>query len=190
MKLTGLKSLAVLAIAGMFLASCTATAFVEKDETVDFSNLNSYSWLEKENSNVNSMLENNIKQAVNQELAKSGWKQVNNRPDVLISYDVLIERAVREETTPVYSRSYTRQYYNPYTRRWSTIYYPSQFLGYDRTETPVREGTITVTLIDAKTDKTIWQGWTTDEVNSRNLSSKEIQASVKSIFKKFDIAKN
>jgi hypothetical protein len=45
-------------------------------------------------------------------------------------------------------------------------------------------------LIDTKTDKTIWQGWTTDEVNSRNLTSKEIQNGVKSIFRKFDIAKN
>jgi hypothetical protein len=45
-------------------------------------------------------------------------------------------------------------------------------------------------MIDAKTDKTVWQGWTTDEVNSRNLTSKEIQYAVKSIFRKFDVAKN
>lgn len=54
----------------------------------------------------------------------------------------------------------------------------------------IREGTITISMIDTRTDKTVWQGWTTDEVNSRNLTSKEIQNSVKSIFKKFDIAKN
>ncbi|MFI5134100.1 MAG: hypothetical protein ACHQEB_07185 [Chitinophagales bacterium] len=34
------------------------------------------------------------------------------------------------------------------------------------------------------------QGWTTDEVNSKNLTSKEIQNAVRSIFRKFDIAKN
>jgi hypothetical protein len=45
-------------------------------------------------------------------------------------------------------------------------------------------------MIDTKTDKTVWQGWTTDEVNSKNLTSKEIQNSVRSIFKKFDLAKN
>jgi hypothetical protein len=45
-------------------------------------------------------------------------------------------------------------------------------------------------MIDAKTEKTVWQGWTTEEVNSRNLSTKEIQNSVKAIFRKFDVAKN
>jgi hypothetical protein len=71
-----------------------------------------------------------------------------------------------------------------------TIYYPSQFEGYERDERPIREGTVTISMIDTKTDKTVWQGWTTDEVNSRNLTTKEIQNSVKSIFKKFDVAKN
>ena len=67
--------------------------------------------------------------------------------------------------------------YNPYTRRYATIYYPSQFMGYERDERPSREGTVTISMIDAKTDKTVWQGWTTDEVNSKNFSSKEIQNS-------------
>jgi hypothetical protein len=80
--------------------------------------------------------------------------------------------------------------YNPYARRYTTIYYPSQFQGYERDERPIREGTVTISMIDTKTDKTVWQGWTTDEVNSRNLTTKEIQNSVRSIFKKFDIAKN
>ncbi|HEU4633088.1 MAG TPA: DUF4136 domain-containing protein [Flavisolibacter sp.] len=114
----------------------------------------------------------------------------SKRPDVLLTYDVLVERGVREQNNPVYSEPYTRYYYNPYTRRWMSVYYPSQFLGYDRNQQQVREGTITISLIDAKTDKTIWQGWTTDQVNSRNLTSKEIQNSVKSIFRKFDLAKN
>jgi hypothetical protein len=45
-------------------------------------------------------------------------------------------------------------------------------------------------MIDAKSDKTIWQGWTTDQVSSKNLTSKEVQNSVKSIFRKFDVAKD
>jgi hypothetical protein len=80
--------------------------------------------------------------------------------------------------------------YNPYARRWVSIYYPSQFVGYDNNQRDVREGTLTLSMTDARTDKTVWQGWTTGEVNSRNLTSKEITASVKSIFRKFDVAKN
>jgi hypothetical protein len=63
-------------------------------------------------------------------------------------------------------------------------------MGYDDYDVPVREGTITISMIDARTDRTVWQGWTTDEINNRNMSSKEIQNSVKAIFRKFDVAKN
>jgi hypothetical protein len=63
-------------------------------------------------------------------------------------------------------------------------------MGYDDYAVPVREGTVTISMTDAKSDRVVWQGWTTDEVNSRNLTSKEINNAVKSIFRKFDVAKN
>jgi len=68
------------------------------------------------------------------------------------------------------------------------VYYPSQFRGEDREQQAIREGTEIIRLIDAKTGKTIWQGWTTDEVNSRNLTGKEIDAAVRSIFRTFAVA--
>jgi hypothetical protein len=53
----------------------------------------------------------------------------------------------------------------------------------------VKEGTITISMIDAHIDKVVWQGWVTDEVKNRNLTTNEIQSAVRSIFRKFDIAK-
>ena len=192
-----LKMLGVAVLSGLLLASCASVAHVEKDRTANFNSYRTYAWVEstenkKDSSRteVSDLTERKIREAVNAEMAKTGWKEVKNRPDVLLSYDVLVERSVKEESNPVYSNPYTRYAYNPYNRRWVSIYYPSQFLGYDREQRSVREGTVTISVIDAKTDKTVWQGWTTDEVNSRNLTSKEIQAAVKSIFRKFDVARN
>ena len=191
------KSIAATLIAGILLAGCSSVAHVEKDDTVNFSNYRTYSWVETQESRndsaktqVSDITERKIREAVDAELAKTGWRKVKHNPDVFMSYDVLVERNVRDETNPVYTNPYTRYFYNPYTRRWNAIYYPSQFLGYDNNQRSIREGTVTISVIDAKTEKTVWQGWTTDEVASRNLSSKEIQSSVKSIFRKFDIAKN
>lgn len=179
------------------LASCATSTHIEKDDTADFSDYKTFAWLEKDGNEDqlknqrNDLTEQRIKEAVNKELVKSaGWKEVKNRPDVILSYDVLVERGSKESTSPVYSRPFSRVIYNPYTRRYATIFYPSQFVGYERDERSTREGTVTISMIDTKTDKTVWQGWTTDEVNSKNLTSREIQNSVKSIFKKFDIAKN
>lgn len=191
------KFLSVLALSGLLLAGCSSIAHIEKDETVNFSNYKTYTWAEKKADDttgksvkISDLTERTIRQAVNAEMAKAGWKESKSNPDVLLAYDVLVEKSVREQTSPVYSQSFTRYFFNPYSRRYVPVYYPSQFLGYDREQQAVREGTITISLIDSRTDKTVWQGWSTDDVNSRNLSSKEIQAGVKSIFRKFDVAKN
>jgi hypothetical protein len=179
------------------LASCASTAHIEKDDKADFSRYKTFAWIDKDGegrndrNKGNDFTEQKIQNAVTKELEKSsGWRESKSRPDVYLSYDVLVERATRETNDPVYSQPYSRVFYNPRTRRYSTIYFPSQFLGYDRDQRSVREGTVTISMIDARTDKTVWQGWTTDEVNSRNLTNKEINNAVRAIFKKFDVAKN
>ena len=185
-------------VASLFvLASCSSTAHIEKDDNADFSRYKTFAWIDKDgegkddSNRTNDFTEQKIKEAVNKELEKnSGWREVKNRPDVMLSYDVLVERSIKESNNPVYTNPYSRMVYNPYTRRYATIYYPSRFAGYERDQQTIKEGTVTVTMIDTKTDRTVWQGWTTDEVNSRNLTTKEIQNSVRSIFKKFDVAKN
>jgi len=52
---------------------------------------------------------------------------------------------------------------------------------------PFKDGTLTVNMVDTKTDKLIWQGWATGDITSKYVTSKEAQADVKSIFKKLDL---
>jgi hypothetical protein len=173
--------------------SCATPAYVEKDETADFSRYKTYAWIDnnkkEDKSRHTEFMKKHVHDAANAQLLKEGWREDRNKPDVLISYDLLVEKTTREQQNPVYSRPYQRMFYNPFYRRWGTIYYPSTFMGYDYDTETVREGTLTITMVDAKTDKTIWQGWTTDDVNSRNVTKKEIQSSVHSIFRKFDVVK-
>ncbi|MGZ8556755.1 MAG: DUF4136 domain-containing protein [Chitinophagaceae bacterium] len=179
------------------LASCATTAHIEKDDNTDFSKYKTFAWVEKEGQDKNDRKKNNdlaerkIRDAVSKELEKTaGWRESKNNPDVLLTYDVLVERSVKQESDPVYSRSFTRTFYNPNSRRFYNVFYPSRFIGYDNYDVNTREGTVTISMIDADTEKTVWQGWATDEVNNRNMTSKEIQSSVRAIFRKFDIAKN
>lgn len=177
----------------LLITSCSSTAHIEKDDTVDFSRYQTFAWLERdgdEKPSKDDLVELKIRDAVNRELVRTGWKETTNKPDIILNYDVLVERNIEERNNPVYSRPYTRTVYNPYTRRYATIYYPSQFMGYERDQRMVREGTVTITMIDSKTNKAVWQGWTTDQVGSKNLTRKEIDNSVRAIFRKFDIAKN
>jgi hypothetical protein len=130
------------------------------------------------------LMDRQLKSLVNSEMEKLGFRENKNKPDILLDYDVLFERSARTQSESVYSQPQFRQFLNPYTRRWGTIYFPSQYMGTETYQVPVNESTLTLTMVDAKNDKTIWQGWTTDIVDSRHLSSKELRSSVKALVKK------
>lgn len=194
MKKIQLMWVVFLFIFSFVLAGCGPTAHVQKDDTVNFSNYKTYAWSETSNTKERNKMkkaltEQQIKAAVGKELDKQGWREENKNPDVLLNYDVLVEKNTVQQSDPVYSRPFTRTFYNPYYRRFYSVHYPSRFLGYDERNITTREGTITITMTDTNTDKMVWQGWTTDEVDSRNLKEKEVESSVKAIFRKFDVAK-
>jgi len=169
--------------------SCSTPAYVEKDTNTNLSDYKTYMWIDikaSENdasSRATSFADISVHNAVNAELGNWGWREVTDNPDVLVSYDVLVERGVESESEPVYSQSYSRLYYNRFTRRWSTIYYPSQFLGYQQYQVPVKEATITISMMDADSDKRIWQGWTTERLGGTGISDLDVKKSVRNIFK-------
>jgi hypothetical protein len=188
------KFLGIIALTGLATVSCKSPVYVQKDESVDLRNYHTYMWVEtKADDHDNSTrptayADISMRNAVNAELAKQGWREVSSNPDVLLSYDILVERSTEQQSDPVYSRPFTRMYYNPFTRRWGTIYYPSQFVGYQNYEVPVKEGTVTITMTDARNDKVVWQAWTTERLNYSRLTQEEITKSVRNIFNKFDVA--
>jgi hypothetical protein len=176
------------------IASCATPVNIEKDDSVNFANYKTYMWVDtRYNQNDNSARPStygdiSVRNAANAELKNAGWSEVSNDPDLLISYDVLVQNTTARKSDPVYTQSYNRTYYNPRLRRWGTVYYPSQFLGYNNYEVPVKEGTITITITDANTDKAVWQGWTTEELNYSRITPEEISASVHNIFSKLNVA--
>jgi hypothetical protein len=179
----------------LVFSGCAGNAHIEKDKYADLSKYHTYAWIDKpvskeeKRSRKNELTETNIRNAVDKQLQKNGLREVSSKPDVLVSYDLLVEKNQKQQQDPVYSQPFTRSYYNRYSGRMVTLYYPSQFMGYDSYSTTVKEGTITITLIDNRTDKTVWQGWATNELNGNRISGREIDQNVKSIFRKFDNGK-
>jgi hypothetical protein len=192
MSLRSIKLSVFAVAAGIFLGGCANTAHIEKASSADMSSYKTYSWITPEKKKGekrdrrNDIALQNLQQAVNDELQKIGYTEVKSNPDVLVNSELLVQRTEKAQSDPVYSQPFTRTYYNPRTGRYSNFYYPSQFEGYNNYSTTVKEGTITVMLIDSRTDKTVWQGWSTDELNYAQITDKEINKNVKSIFKKFD----
>jgi hypothetical protein len=175
----------------IILVGCSPTVHVQQDTDANLSNYHTYSWVDtRSNENDNSTramayADIGVRNAANEELRRAGWREVSENPDVFLSYDVLVERSREQRSDPLYSQPYTRMYYNPYRRGWGTIYYPSQFLGYQNYTVPVKEGTITISMTDARTDKLIWQGWTTESMQNTRPDEAAIARSIHNIFKKF-----
>lgn len=178
----------------VILAACGRTAYVQKDTDVDLSKIQTYSWVKtqadkEDRSNkgrTDDLTARKIRESIDRNLHEKGWKEVTKNPDVYFVYDVMIENEDKRIQRPVYSESFTRWFFNPSSRRWVPVFYPSRLMGYDEQTRRVKEGTLTLTMLDAETDKTIWQGWTTSELDGKKLTDKEIDGNVKAIIKKID----
>jgi len=178
-----------LLLSSFFFTGCIQKAYHQKDNSVDFSRISTYAWAEGDNDqnydtrrpNQNNLRDTKIMQTVDRYLQGHGWSQSKNNPDVYLVFDVVEDQSQQRVNTPVYSQPVTRFYYNPATRRWVPIYYPSTFVGYNSTTRQVKEGTLTLTMMNPGSDKVIWQGWTTSEIYGRKMSDEKIERDVQAI---------
>jgi len=186
-------SISLLATGILFaVASCNVTSHVEVAQGVNFKNYKTFAWandssVKKADRTNSDIVDNNIKNSVGSELEEKGWQETDQQPDVLLDYNVTVKKGVKHETAPVYGYPYTGYFYSPWRHRMGYYYNPGFFGGYTTYNVPFKDGTLTVNMVDAKTDKLIWQGWATGDITSKNVTSKEAQADVKSIFKKLDL---
>ena len=87
--------------------SCSTPAYVEKDTATNLADYKTYMWIdvkasEDDASNrATSFADVSMHNAVNEELQRWGWREVNDNPDVLVSYDVLVERNVETQSEPI-----------------------------------------------------------------------------------------
>jgi hypothetical protein len=183
--LTGLLILSALVIMG-----CGPQAHIQKVPGVDLGDYKTYSWLEpgeqnKKGKAYKNFEESYLKKSIAEQLEKKGFREVKGDADVSIDYDVQVENSEYTRSQPIYSQPFMGYRYNPYYRRVQRVYYPSRYLGTDYRQVPYKSGTITVNLVDNKTNEVTWQGWAETEVDRKKLSTDEIDGIVVAIFKKF-----
>ena len=191
---TYLSILSPAVMISIVLAGCSASSHVEVAQGVNFNQFKTFGWsndkaMQKDSRSDNDIVDNNIKNSISLELEKRGWHESNEQPDVLLDYNVTVEKGVKRETEPVYSYPYGGYFYSPFRHRIMRFYNPGFFSGYHSYNVPFKEGTLTVNMMDAKDNKLIWQGWATGDVTNKNVTTKEAQNDVRSIFKKFDLPK-
>ena len=188
-----IKPIFLLGLALLAFASCNVTSHSEKAIGVNFSNYKTFAWVKVGNTQKtdradNDIIDNNIKNSVAMELVKKGWIETETNPDVLLDYTIAVKHGNKIESAPVYSYPFSSYIYG--RRGGYSLWYPSSLIGVSTTNIPFNEGELSVNMMDAKTNKLIWQGWAQGEINSKSVTSKDIKEDVKSIFRKFDYPAN
>jgi hypothetical protein len=193
------KQFSILSIAAIgtviALTSCGPTSHVEVAKGVNFSNYKTFGWVNDNTTTAgradNAIIDNNIKNSISTDLEKEGWQETTQQPDVLVDYNVVVTKGVTQQTEPVYNNFYSGYYYNSWRGRGRMGYYynPDFFRGYRTYNVPFKTGTLTVNMVDAKTNKLIWQGSAQGDISTTEITSGNVKADVKSIFKKFNLPK-
>ena len=79
----------MLAGIGFLLVGCSSIAHIEKDESVNFDNYKTFTWVENDKDDskqfLNDIQENNLQSAVSAELVKANWHESKARPDVILN---------------------------------------------------------------------------------------------------------
>ena len=120
------------------------------DPDADFSRYRTYTWVAQDASIVgdaktaqerNTLLDQRIKEAVDQQLSREGLTIDNNNPDLLVAYHTGVQNKV-----DVTDWGYTYgSYYYGYPRRDITVY-------------QYQQGTLVVDLIDSSDKELVWRG--------------------------------
>lgn len=178
----------LMAICVIAFYGCNVTSHTEKATGVDFSRYSSFAWVnsgngKKTDRSDNGIIDNNIRNAVSEELTKKGWKEVDHNPDVLLDYTIAVKHGTRHETAPVYSHPFSTYIYG--RRGVYSIWHPSMLVGVRSQNIPFKEGELSVNMMDARSNQLVWQGWAEGELNSKTVTTKDITQQVKSMFRKF-----
>ena len=196
--------------AAIMLAGCSGGIYQsitsDYDRSINFNNYKTYAWLNSHQPHTptpydNDIIENNIKNYVDHELADRNYTPKVDAPDLLFELVLNNQNKVSTTTTPVYSaptyspyppNSY--RYYNPNNYRWNPYGYnnynyirPSYQIGSRVIKTEFNQSTITINVFDRVSNKMIWTGSARGDVYDNQYIQNDIHPAVDKILKEYPI---
>ena len=156
-------------------ANCETKVFVSK--TQDVSQRSTYTWLPPRLFTKEGVKENDpefapiIREAVNRELTKKGYREVPTGGDLqIMSAGVGVASSQLEAILVTYGFAAYDGYYGPMTAS------PITRINH--------EGVLLVALVDPKTNKGIWSGYDSEALSGRSSVPKAIDKAASKLFKK------
>lgn len=176
------------------------------DRSVNFNTYKTYAWLNDHQPHVatpydNEIIENNIKNYVDDELDSRNYTPSEDAPDLLFELVLSNQPKVSTTTTPVYSTptittyppsSY--RYYDPNNFRWNSRGYrnntyirPSYQIGTRVENTTFTQSTITINVFDRASNRLVWTGSAQGDIYDNQYIQNDIHPAVTNILKKYPV---
>jgi hypothetical protein len=169
-----------------FMTGCAVT---DIDRDVNFNSYRKYAWKEPDVQVVNPIYESDlitkkIKNVVEDEFVKKGIVLVNNKPDFFVTYNIRKEK--KQQTMNNYSGMGFYPFWGlgwgwrmPYMMGYP---YYGGMMPYTREYT---QGTLILDVVDAKSNKLVWRGSVSGNVDNVKNLQKQIEKGVRAILKKY-----
>ena len=177
--------LALAALAGLTMVGCATTpnTFSNADPAADFSTYKSYGFLESlstDKDGYESMESNFLKVAVAQQFDRRGMIYSKD-PDLLVNFYILTEEKLGTRSVPTMGVYYG--FRDPLYDTWG---------GYGGFETQIEqytEGTLNIDVVDAETNKLVWEGTIVGRVTDSDFRDleKAIDVAVAEVMKNYPV---
>jgi hypothetical protein len=168
--------------------------YADYDRNINFSGFKTYAWLNNHQPHAptpfdNDIIENNIKNYAEHELANRGYVADADNPDVLIEVKLSNQNKINTTNTPVYS-TYPNSYfyYNQNNYRWNPHGYTQPYqIGNRVTRTEFVRATITINVIKRDANQLIWTGTAEDDIYDLQNKDKDLHPAIDKIMQRYPI---
>lgn len=134
-------------VVAIFLAGCAVQVKTLQDSNVDFSNYETFCWLEGCKFSItgpsyinDSLLQEKLKTAITEELLEKGLRQDKNNPDLLIDFHILMQH----ETITIYHENIESDGFEFYSEK------DTEYLDF-------LKGTLVIDIVDKSKSKMVWR---------------------------------
>ena len=204
-----MKIFIVSIISAIILAGCSENVYKkitsDSDRNVNFNNYKTYAWLNDHLPHTptpydNEIIENNIKNYVDQDLALRNFTPKMDKPDLLFELVLTNREKVQTSTQPIFTEPYSTypfnsyRYYNPESYRWNPNGFnnfgyvrPAYQIGNRLMRTTYDRSTITINAIDRATNKLVWTGSAKGDIYDERYIKSDIHPAVINILKQYPI---
>ncbi|HEX7964464.1 MAG TPA: DUF4136 domain-containing protein [Gammaproteobacteria bacterium] len=175
----------ILAVCGaaLLLAACAPRVYVEQDDGAGLQGYHRFAWVTPPAGPVrdpildSQILESRVHNAVSADLKARGFEEVaaDGEPDFMVTYHTSSKQKL--EST---GASFSFGIVDAFPHGFGSVAFP---VGSDVQTRD--EGTLMLDVIDGKSKRLAWRGWTTGLLNQDNYSDKSVAEAVKNILDKF-----